>query len=100
MNWRGITQGSLNSRLLAAGLLSVPLGLVTARAEQAKVHLLMHDSAAANAAQFRTSVRMTSAWHDMVTFAVLLGVLTLCVEGLAYLIRRSTRPAEPPGPSA
>jgi hypothetical protein len=97
LNWRHVTQGGLNSRLLAAGLLSAPVGVWAARNARAraallKAQLLLHGTSASGAAQFRAAERMSSVWHSMTTYALLLGGLTLCVEGLAYLVRRATRP--------
>ena len=80
-------KGKLTSRLLAAVLVSIPGALLYAHMEQRKLQAWAENPAAAQAVQLHLSGDFSSFWFALLTLAVWLVVLTLCVEGLSYLIR-------------
>jgi len=80
-------KGSLVSRLIAVVIVSIPFGLFYAHYEQRKVEAWSQNPAAAQAVQLHISGRMSSFWMATISIAVWLVILTLCIEGVSYLIR-------------
>ena len=84
-------KGKLTSRLLAAVLVSMPVGYLYARMEQHRLQSWADNPGAAQAVQLHLLGDMSSFWTATLSLAVWLVVLTLCIEGVSYLIRGEWR---------
>ena len=86
-------KGKLTSRLLAAVLVSIPVGYLYAQMEQRKLQGWADNPAAAQAVQLHLLGDMSSFWIAALSLAAWLVILTLCVEGVSFLIRGEWRSA-------